>query len=400
MTRHLLRMLAGCASAALLAYAAQATAQIAPERTLEELKSEIQARADRKAYPVANLDAAEVREVLATLRTKDRDEWATAWSVMGERHRKRADALRSTDAAAARAAYLKSWHYYLFARFPTENSAGKKRAYQEALASFAEYAKLTDPPVRTVRIPFEGKEIVGYYQMPRTSRPAPVVLVISALDGRKEDAAVRSEAFVPAGIGYFAVDMPGTGQAPIKVDVGAERMFSRVIDWLQMRPEVDATRIAVQGGSWSGYWAAKLAILERERLRAVVASAPGVHGYFQPDWQRKALGTREYLMELFAARASVYGVETLDDFLAYGPRLSLLTGGLVQKPATRMLLVNGERDTQIPIEDLYLLLRNGTPKEAWVNPDGAHMGRGPGWPDEKIFRDVIQPWLVRALTQN
>ena len=65
-----------------------------------------------------------------------------------------------------------------------------------------------------------------------------------------------------------------------------------------------------------------------------------------------------------------------------------------------MLLINGEGDTQVPIDDLYILLRSGTPKEAWVNPQGGHVGRGPGWPDGKIFTDVAMPWLVQVLKAN
>ena len=62
----------GALAAALLASTA-AFAQLATPRTLEELKAEIQLRADRKAYPVAQLDAAEVREALANLTSQDRD---------------------------------------------------------------------------------------------------------------------------------------------------------------------------------------------------------------------------------------------------------------------------------------------------------------------------------------
>jgi fermentation-respiration switch protein FrsA (DUF1100 family) len=111
----------------------------------------------------------------------------------------------------------------------------------------------------------------------------------------------------------------------------------------------------------------------------------------------KALGTREYLFDLFAARAGVYGAADLEAFLAYGPRMSLKAAGLLGKPSAPMLLVNGERDTQVPIEDLYIMLRTGSPKEAWVNPDGGHIGRGPGWPDTRIFREVVVPWLARTL---
>ncbi len=44
-----------------------------------------------------------------------------------------------------------------------------------------------------------------------------------------------------------------------------------------------------------------------------------VHDYFSAEWQKPGLSTREYLFDLFPARASVYGVETLDEFLVVWP---------------------------------------------------------------------------------
>jgi dienelactone hydrolase len=174
-------------------------------------------------------------------------------------------------------------------------------------------------------------------------------------------------------------------------------MYSSAIDYLLTRPDVDGRRLAAMGVSWGGYWGAILGFTEKDRLKATVDWAGPAHAYFQPEWQKKALGTREYLFDLFAARASVYGVQNIDEFLAYGPRMSLQTRGFIGKPSARMLLINGEGDTQVPIDDIYVLLRSGTPKEAWVNPQGGHVGRGPGWPDGKILADVAMPWLVQVL---
>jgi hypothetical protein len=44
-------------------------------------------------------------------------------------------------------------------------------------------------------------------------------------------------------------------------------------------------------------------------------------------------------------------------------------------------------------------MSNGdVPKTAWVNPLGGHLGRQVGvWPDPRIFKEVIIPWLVRIL---
>ncbi|MDQ6619237.1 MAG: alpha/beta fold hydrolase [Pseudomonadota bacterium] len=378
--------------------ASVASAQLATPRTLEELKAEVQLRADRKAYPVAALDPAEVRESLASLKSLDRDEWARAWSVAGDRHAARARELESRDRAGAIEQYKAAVEYYMFARFPLENSPGKERAYRKALDAFAAYAKLLDPPLEIVRIPFEGKEIVGYLRIPPKVRPAPVIVTIGGLDGRKEDASVRNDAYLAHGVAYFAFDMPGTGQSPDRVVTPeAEREFSRVLDHIATRPELDAKRVAVYGGSWGGHWAARLAYFERARLKGAVVQGGPVHEYFQPAWQRKALGTREYLFELFEARATIYGASNLEDFLAYGPRMSLVASGLIDQPSAPMLLINGLKDTQVPAEDLFLLMRSGSPKDVWFNPQGGHMGRTVEMSDKRIFETVTLPWVVRKL---
>ncbi|HLJ21662.1 MAG TPA: alpha/beta fold hydrolase [Stellaceae bacterium] len=379
---------------------AGAQAQIAPPRTLDELKAETQARADRNAYPLTGLKPDDVREALAHIGSLDRDAWAKAWSEVAQRYMGRADGEAASDAKQAATDYMAAWRLYSFARWPVPNSPGKEQAYRDALAAFRKAAQFLNPPLEILRIPLEGKEIVGYLRLPKDARPAPLVFMISALDSRKEDSLERGADCLAHGLAVFAVDMPGTGEAPIKADVGAERMFSAALDTLLARPEIDHTRVVVQGNSWSGYWAAKLAVTERARIRGAVVQGGPVHNYFQADWQLPALGTREYLFDLFPARASVYGVSTLEEFLAYGPRLSLKDGGFLDQPSAPMLLVNGVKDTQVPIADLDLLLHTGQPKDAWVNPTGGHMGRNAEWPDGKIFKEVVLPWVVRRLSRE
>lgn len=376
----------------------RAPAQSAPPRTLEEVKNEVQVRAERRAYPVAGLDSLEVREALGNLKSLDRDEWAAVWTAVGDRHLELAKSLAVTDKRAASQRYRSAVEYYLFARYPLENSPGKAKAYQQALAAFADYAKLQDPPVEVVRIPFEGKQIVGYLRIPRNVRPAPLVITIGGLDVRKENAALRNDLYLAYGVAYLALDMPGTGQSTQAVAApGAEREYSAVLDYVAHRPELDAKRVVVYGGSWGGHWAARLAYTERGRIRGAVVQAAPVHEYFQPEWQKKALDTREYLFELFEARASVYGVSDLDAFLAYGPKMSLVTSGMINQPSAPMLLINGLLDTQVPPEDLFLLMRSGSPKEVWFNPGGGHMGRTAELSDQRIFETITLPWVVRVL---
>ena len=304
----------------------------------------------------------------------------------------------SASAISPRATTYNAWHAFNVARWPSEKlSPGKQKAYARALEAFREYGKRLEPPIETVRIPFEGREVVAYLRLPQGVRPAPLVFGINGLDSRKEDVMARVDSYLKNGVGVLAIDMPGTGEAPLMADAGAERMLSRTLDYLATRADIDAKRIVVQGRSWSGYWAAVMAYTEKDRIRGAVVHGVGIHEYFSPEWQKKAFSTREYLFDIFPARASAYGTKTMEEFLAWGPRLSLAARGMLDKPSAPMLLVNGERDTQQPIADLYLLMKHGEPKDVWVNPEGGHMGRSASWPDRKVLELVVEPWVLNKL---
>jgi esterase FrsA len=57
---------------ALSVLAAAAFAQAPRERTIEEIKIEAQARAERGGYPMIGLDPSDVREALSNIKTRDR----------------------------------------------------------------------------------------------------------------------------------------------------------------------------------------------------------------------------------------------------------------------------------------------------------------------------------------
>lgn len=370
-------------------------------RDFDALKEEVQRRANHGLPPLTGIDAEDARTALSQIRSLDREEWAAAWFAIANRRWERARGLDARNLAEVREEYWRAWRIFHFARWPTENSPTKERAKHRALQAFQAYARLLDPPMEIVRIPFEGKHIVAYLRLPPKPRPAPVVFGIAGLDSRKEDIAAHSDNYITQGIGLFAVDLPGTGESPIAVaTTDADRVFSEALDYLEKRPDVDAGRIAVQGRSWSGYWAAKLAITERTRLRGTVMHGGPIHHYFQPDWLKASLASGEYLYDYLAAKCALVGAHTLDEMLERMRHFSLLDSGVLDQPAAPMLCVNGARDSQIPIADIYVLLEHGDPKEAWVNPAGGHMGRSPEWPSSAIAEKVVLPWIARRLERR
>jgi esterase FrsA len=377
-------------------------AQQRPARTIEEIEAEAVHRAEVGQYPLIGLDPADVKDAFTSIHTRDKDEWAAGFMRVADRYMNEAKALEKTDPTKANADYIRAWRLYSFGRWPIPASPGKQKSYEKAIEAYLAHARFLDPPLEIVRIPFEGKEIIGYLRLPKNAQgPVPLVLAVNGLDSRKEDLSESFGAILPFGVGYLAVDGPGTGQNPIKVSEGAERVLSRVLDYISTRPEIDKNRVAMHGVSWGAYWATKMAIVERARLKGASAQSPPIDTFFQKDFLMNSLiGNREYLFDQVPALMAIFdNVTTLDQMAEVLPKMSLVKQGLLGKPMAPMLILAGVKDTQVPISDIDLLLDNGdVPKTAWINPQGGHLGRQVGvWPDPRIFKEVIIPWLVRIL---
>ncbi|NIJ07310.1 hypothetical protein FHS31_000906 [Sphingomonas vulcanisoli] len=371
--------------------------RIAAPRTLEELREDTVRRITAGGYPGRGVRPADAQTAMAALTSLDPEDWANVWMATGDRVMDEAEQAATPD--AQRTLFQSAFAAYTMGRFPTISTPGKQASYEKAIGAYMRYAELLPQKLEVVRIPFEGKEIIGYFRKPEGAGPFPLMVQCGGLDFWKENVADEALSYLPHGIAVFGMDMPGTGQSPIKADVGSERVFSTVFDWAETRPDIDSTRMFMRGVSWGGHWATRVAIAEQGRLLGAINHGGAVHHFFQPEWQLKALGTREYLLDLFGARANVFGVKTLDEFLEYGPRMSLLIDDQIDRPTAPMLVMNGAKDSQVPIADQLLLLTRGDAKEGWINPNGVHMGFGAGWGPDRTIRDVIAPWLLKKLAQ-
>jgi esterase FrsA len=168
------------------------------ERTIDEIKTEAIHRAEVGQYPLIGLDPGDVREAFNSIHTRDKDEWAAAFMGVADRYMNEAKSLEKTDPVQANADYIRAWRLYSFGRWPIPASPGKQRSYERAIAAFLAHARFWDPPLEIVRIPFEGKEIIGYLRLPKNANgPVPLVLAVNGLDSRKEDLAESFSAILP-----------------------------------------------------------------------------------------------------------------------------------------------------------------------------------------------------------
>jgi dipeptidyl aminopeptidase/acylaminoacyl peptidase len=373
------------------------------EKTLEEIKADILRRAGR-INPFERVKKEDVEQVVKNLASLDPDLWGREWGKFGARYEALAEEQdKQGKKAEAGQAFYQAYEYYRIGRYPVPSSPEKMTCYKGVRRTFLKAAPYLDPPLERIEVPFEGKKVVGYLQIPRGVNRPPVVLHWGGVDGWKEDRRSNSELLHQQGLATFTMDMPGTGENPcLGQEPRAERTFSAAIDCLETRQDIDGKRIAVMGGSFGGYWAAKVAHVEAKRLRGAVNWGAGVHRTFQEEWLRPAL-TRtasQYLMgpaSLLDARSYIFGAKTLDEVLKIAPSLSLVTQEIIDQPCAPLLCINGKLDDQHPVEDIYLLLEHGSPKDVRIIADAGHMGRKPGQSNDEVQR-IVTTWLKRKLS--
>ena len=373
------------------------------ERTLDEVKAEFIRRAG-KLNPFEDIKREDAQQVMAALKSLDKDHWAEEWSKIGLGYEAKGDAAAKAGASGKELAeiYMHAFDACRVGRYPSPTSPGKLQAFQHSLRMFRKAAKHFDPPLEIIEIPFEGKKLVGYLQKPPGVTKPAVVMHWGGVDGWKEDRLKIAKTAMDAGLASLTIDMPGSGENPVLYgDPAAERTYFAWLDYLPTRHDVDGRRVAVWGGSFGAYWAARLAFTAAERIKGAVFHGGNVHYGFQPEWLVPAFttGGATYLFgaaSLLDARGRAMGVKTVEEFLAAVAPLSLKTMGLLDKKSAPLLGVNGKLDDQAPIADVYLLLEHGNPKSARVYPEGHHMGRTPGQHPDEIASTIVG-WLKDRL---
>jgi esterase FrsA len=380
------------------------------ERTLDEVKAEFMRRAGR-LNPFEDIRREDAERVMGALKNLDKDHWAQEWSKIGLGYEEKADARAKAGAKSGTACaelaelYMHAFDACRVVRYPTPNSPGKLEAFQHSLRMFRKAAPYFDPPLEIIELPFDGKKLIGYLQRPPGVAKPSVVLHWGGVDGWKEDRLRIAKSIMDAGLASLTIDMPGTGENPVLYsDAAAERTFLTWLDHLPQRVDIDGTRVAVWGGSFGAYWAARLAFVAPDRIKGAVFHGGNVHYGFQREWLVPAFptGGDTYLFgahSLLEARSRAMGVKTLEEFLDIAPRFSLLTMGLLDQKSAPILGINGKLDDQAPVDDIYLLMEHGDPKSARIYANGHHMGRTPGEPSEHITATIVE-WLGERLRSN
>ncbi|KAF2083758.1 alpha/beta-hydrolase [Saccharata proteae CBS 121410] len=329
------------------------------------------------------------------------------WDAYAEVFRPQAEHLTSIAEEAEKAGekekaseyYKRASAVWRISRFPAPRSEKQRYAWQEGKKAILKGFSLQEHPVHEVLVPHkhaiagEGDHIPIFHQIPTSASkasPAPLVIIITGLDGYRTELAVWTEGWRRNGVATVVVEIPGTGDSPAKADdpTSPDRQWSSLLDWVDTQEAIDNKKVCVWAFSTGGFYAIRMAYTHPGRLAGVVALGGGTHHMFDPEWLDN-VNHLEYPFDLANTLAYKFGYG--DDIKRFkkeaSAKFSLLNDGTLDKPkCARLLLVNGTEDEIFPIDDYYLALMHGPPKEARFVKGVKHMGE-----PESFF--IILEWI-------
>jgi pimeloyl-ACP methyl ester carboxylesterase len=219
---------------------------------------------------------------------RDLESWVHEWSALGARvEAEGATALEKAHKVSARDAYLRAYTYYRTATLCLRvNDPRFRETWQTMRACYRQAARLFEPPIEPVEIPYEGSALPAYFVQAKDDggeAKRPTVIVIGGGETFCEELYFWGGAgAAERGYNALLVDMPGQGATAfegmhhrhdVEVPMGA------VMDYLEDRSDVDTERIGAYGVSLGGYILLRSAAFE-ERIKACAVSTPII------DWHQ------------------------------------------------------------------------------------------------------------------
>ncbi|MBT9456543.1 MAG: S9 family peptidase [Burkholderiaceae bacterium] len=225
---------------------------------------------------------------------------------------------------------------------------------------------------------FDGREISGFYYPAGPHFPGKRPVIISLHGGPAAQSRPgflgRMNAY-PAQMGVALIypnvrGSSGYGRSFQDLDNGRKREdaikdVGALLDWIALQPELDASRVLVQGGSYGGYMALAVATLYSERIAGSIARVgmSNLVSFLEH--------TESYRRD---NRRLEYGDERIPEMRQFQQNISPLTrADRIRKP---LMIVHGMNDPRVPYNEAVQMVqavrRNGTPVWFLAAEDEGH----------------------------
>jgi len=259
-------------------------------------KGAIGGRAEEELYPAKGLPGGgqlEIRltqsiytsdpdalEVAQRMKPFDLESWIVEWTRVAEKNEELAERFAGEGYKVTANEYnLRASNFYREACWPQPvDEPRMMTTYKKMRETFDKAWKMTRPPFERVQINFEGKTLDGYFRKPNNpaGKKFPVIIPFQGADTMAEATIMNAGPYLSRGMAYLAVDFPGQGGAlrlhDLHLPPDTDRVAKAMIDYLETRSDVDATRVGMQGISMGGYGVPRAASGEK-RIKAAFMSS-------------------------------------------------------------------------------------------------------------------------------
>jgi dipeptidyl aminopeptidase/acylaminoacyl peptidase len=251
-----------------------------------------------------------------------------------------------------------------------------------------------------IRFPsFDGREIPAwYYRPPAASREKKAPVLINIHGGPESQAQPLFSGTTQFYLNEMgmAVIYPnvrgsaGYGKTYLKLDNAEKREDSvkdigALLDWIARQPELDASRVAVTGGSYGGFMVLSSLVHFRERIKA------GVDIVGICNFNTFLANTSPYRVDL---RRAEYGDERDEKMRAFFERIS--PAERADRIVSALLVAHGRNDPRVPFSEAEQIagLVRGQGRTVWtVFADNE--GHGFGKKDNADYLRLIEAYFLK-----
>ena len=198
---------------------------------------------------------------------------------------------------------------------------------------------------------FDGREVPAWIHKPRGAGPHPVVIRIhGGPESQARPIFSSTFQFWVANLGAAVIQpnvrgSTGYGKTYVGLDNGVQREdavrdIGSLLDWIETQPDLDASRIALYGGSYGGYMVLASAVHYSDRLCAVIDNV-GISNFVS-----FLENTQDYRRD---RRRQEYGDERDPEMRAHLERISPLNN--VSRITVPMFIIQGQNDPRVPVTE-------------------------------------------------
>ena len=334
---------------------------------------------------VANgVNLSDFEDVTASM--KSYDEWCAAWSKRAGLHEQIGrEALANKHYLTAGECLQRAAVYYHFASFLFVHDIPQmKAAHKKQIECRQAALPYLTPPGERVEIPYEGKFLAGILRKPVGVAKPPVIVMAVGLDSTKEETEAYEAPFLARGMAILVFEGPGQGEAQYDFGIRGdyEVPVRAVIDYIETRNDLDASRVGMWGVSLGGYYAPRAAAYDKRIKACIALGGPfnmGKAWEGLPDLTREAFRVRSHAKTQEEARQNA---------------LTLTLEGIAQNITCPIYIVNGRLDRIIPAADAERLAREVKgPMELMIVEDGGHIANNRAF----RWRSQSADWMKEKL---